>query len=103
MRWDRQKYPPDWEARRRAVRERAGNRCEHCGLFGGQPHPLTGKPVILATAHRKPPRTDCRLTNLLCLCGGCHLRHDREQHAFNRRRNREEKRRREQPVLLDVR
>lgn len=93
------RYPKDWNERRRAVLERAGGKCEFCGARNYEPHPITGSRVVLTIAHLHPPIEDCRLENLAALCQRDHLRYDRDQHDFNRRRNREERKRRVQPVL----
>jgi len=79
-------YPPNWEEISSRIRfERAKNRCEQCGAENYQPHPETGKNVVLAVAHLNRNTTDNRDENLKALCQSCHLSHDR---ADNRRRRR---------------
>jgi len=97
---DRSKYPADWPVISRRIRfERAGNRCEWCGVENYTLHPLTFSKVILTTAHlgvEKPDGTpgdkadtmDCREENLAALCQRCHLNFDRDQHLANRIINR---------------
>lgn len=98
---NRGRYPKDWPARRKAVLERAGHRCEFCGAENYEPHPITGSKVVLTIAHLEPPIEDCRLTNLAALCQRCHLAYDQEQHQHNRRVNRERERAKMQPALFE--
>ena len=93
----REEYPEDWEAISRAVRERAGNRCEWCGAVNGRPHPRTGSVVVLTTAHLGLPhpggpypwghwgdkrdKRDVRDGNLAALCQRCHLAYDHDDHV----------------------
>lgn len=110
MAFDKRRYPLDWPQIRARILERAGNRCEgtpmhpDCRAANHEPHPVTGSIVVLTTAHlwdSDPANCDDR--NLRTLCQRCHLNWDRSHHLAKQRRNREEKRRREQPVLLEVR
>lgn len=55
---NRSRYPKDWHAISRSIRERSGGRCEftetnglRCEALNGQPHPLTGSRVVLTVAH----------------------------------------------------
>jgi 5-methylcytosine-specific restriction endonuclease McrA len=84
---DRSRYPKDWPARRKAVLERAGHKCEWCGVPNYGKSRKSGKRVVLTIAHLHPPVEDCRLANLVSLCQACHLEHDQEQHRRNRRVN----------------
>jgi hypothetical protein len=72
------RYPADWKVRSRFVRFiRAQNRCEWCGAENGKPHPVTGKKVVLTTAHVFDHRPEAAsLLNLAALCQLCHNRHD---------------------------
>jgi hypothetical protein len=74
-------YPPDWKAISARIREREGNRCKWCGAENYQPHPRTGKRVVLTVAHLNHDERDCVDTNLAALCQGCHLRYDAKEHA----------------------
>lgn len=85
-------YPPGWRLISEAVRfGRARGRCEWlgCAAVHGQPHPLTGSPVVLTTAHvwSADPR-DVRPGNLMALCQLHHLALDRASHVANGRRRR---------------
>lgn len=74
-----------------AIRIRSGDRCEgspafpDCRAKNKEPHPITGKKVILTTAHMDHDNTNNDLDNLRHLCQRCHLRHDLDQHVTNRK------------------
>ena len=84
------RYPADWKLRSRFVRfVRARNRCEWCGAENGKPHPITGKRVVLTTAHVYDHRPEAAsLLNLAALCQPCHLKHDAQLHAQHARATR---------------
>ena len=72
------RYPADWRVRRRFIIEhRARNRCEWCGAANHEPHPDTGRNVVLTLAHvwDKAPE-NASLLNLAALCQRCHNRWD---------------------------
>lgn len=93
---DYSRYPADWHEISKALRAKAGNRCEWCGAANGQPHPRTGSRVVLTVAHLGAPlpgsrypwgdahdKHDVRTCNLAALCQACHLGYDRDDHAKN--------------------
>lgn len=90
---NRQRYPADWDALSRAVREEAGWRCENCGAENGQPHPTNGKRTVLTTAHidavvdgveiSRHDKSHRHRAALRCLRAPCHLSLDREDHIRN--------------------
>ena len=97
------KYPKDWKAISRAIRERSGGRCEcegECGLHRTHPGPRrcverNGEPakwakgkVVLTVAHLNHMPMDCRPENLKAMCQRCHLRYDVEHHQRNARETR---------------
>lgn len=113
---DRTRYPKDWTQISAAIRARAGDRCEFCGVPNGafiQRKPnsdryhelsigqaetagLEGERVtlvVLTVAHLDHDPMNSDPANLRALCQRCHLRYDREQHARTaaetRRRKRE--------------
>ena len=81
---NRSRYPKDWPAISRAIRERAGGRCEfidagtglRCEALNGEPHPLTGSRVVLTVAHLDHQPENCDPANLLAACQRCHNRYD---------------------------
>lgn len=103
MPFDRSRYPADWEAISRRIRERSGGRCEgppgrapeapRCEARNGAPHPRTGSRVVLTTAHViDPDPMNVNDWNLAALCQRCHLNHDRPHHVRNAARRRRERR-----------
>jgi len=96
----KQHYPADWPVISRRIRvDRAQGRCEcegECGRPGhpaasgrcvavhGQPAVISGKPIILTTAHLNHDPSDCRDENLRAMCQACHLAYDAEHHAITR-------------------
>lgn len=76
---------PAWKAAREACRDRAGDRCQHCGE---QNRCLKGFPKLVlvqcGAAHLNGVAGDDRPENLAWLCRGCHLKHDRGQHRETR-------------------
>jgi 5-methylcytosine-specific restriction endonuclease McrA len=66
------KYPPDWDARRKAVYERDNYTCQSCGRRSG-PHASDGGAVLHAH-HRQSLRDGGwnHLSNLMTVCQYCH-------------------------------
>lgn len=91
---NRSRYPKDWPAISRRVREAAGQRCQgtpqhpDCRAANGEPHPETGSRVVLTTAHMNHVVEDVSDGNLRALCQRCHLRWDAGHHAETARRTR---------------
>ena len=93
---ERARYPKDWKDISRAIRARAGDRCEcmgECGLHcttggprrceevNGQPAKWARGTVVLTCAHLDHTPENCDPANLRSMCQRCHLRYDREHHA----------------------
>jgi hypothetical protein len=95
---DYSKYHPKWSLIRRLILKRAGNRCEGspayptCNVANGTEHPLSGSKVVLTIAHVDRDRENYRFYNLKAWCQRCHLKHDINQHVYNRKYGRETKR-----------
>lgn len=91
---NRKRYPADWKQIRRRILDRAGNRCELCGV---ENHSLrkngNGKlvKIVLTIAHLEDPIENCDPSNLRALCQACHLRYDAKRHAESRAKTRENK------------
>ena len=79
---NRARYPKDWPAISRRIRERAGNRCEgspafpECRAVNGEPHPVTGSRVVLTVAHLDHQPENCDDANLRAWCQKCHNIYD---------------------------
>lgn len=112
-------YPADWEAISLRIRERAGWRCEWCGVKNGAigyrdksgkfwtdeeldrtdgDNPFVGKEpkpvkIVLTVMHLNHDTSDSSDGNLKAACQKCHLSYDAKYHAKNaattRRRERE--------------
>jgi hypothetical protein len=86
---ERTRYPSNWKVISLRIRkEKAGDRCEHCGAVNHQPHPVTGSRVVLTVAHLDHTPENCADDNLRALCQRCHFAYDRKHHAETRRRRR---------------
>jgi hypothetical protein len=103
---DYKRYPDDWAAISLFIRkERAGNKCEWCGVENGVPLPSGRKgKVVLTVAHLGTPHADgtpgdkhdkfdVRPENLAALCQACHLRYDLEDHIQHAKETRAKKKR----------
>ena len=93
---NKDRYPQDWGAISKAIRERACQRCEACSAENYKPHPVTGSKVVLTVAHldHQPENCDqvikvgltvahldhqpenCDPANLRAWCQRCHNRYD---------------------------
>jgi hypothetical protein len=94
---NRDRYPADWPEISKAIKERAGWRCEcegecrrpgcagRCPNRHGEPAYGTGSVVVLTTAHLDHTPENCDPANLKAMCQGCHLHYDRDHHAETRR------------------
>lgn len=66
------RYPPDWDARRKATYRRDDYTCQNCGRRSGPHAPGDG---VRLHAHHVVPRSrggQNRLSNLTTLCESCH-------------------------------
>lgn len=84
---NRSRYPADWPDVRRAILERAGDRCEgspaypDCRVANGEPHPVTGSRVVLTIAHLDHQPENCAPENLRGWCQRCHNTYDAPMRA----------------------
>jgi hypothetical protein len=106
------RYPKDWPAISKRIRERAGNKCEKCGVPNGvYRNKTTGETttnlmqvetwdlcdgdkiakIVLTVGHLNHIPEDCRDENLKAWCQKCHRRYDRDHHQTNARRTRDSK------------
>lgn len=104
---DYKDYPDNWKEIRKKILQRAGDKCEECGIenysYGyrnpdGSFYKLEGMElevaslekekfiqIILTIAHLNHEPMDCRPENLKALCQRCHLNYDRNRHILNRK------------------
>jgi ribosomal protein L15E len=88
-------YPKNWKEIRARIQQRAGDKCEWCGLpnYCMVKRYSTGKTikVICTTAHLNHEITDNRDENLAFLCQKCHNSHDAKNRSGNARKTRDKK------------
>lgn len=79
------RYPLNWKEIRTAILQRAGNRCEFCGIenYAFKPN---GARVVLTIAHMDHTPENCDPSNLRALCQACHNRYDAKHRAETRKR-----------------
>lgn len=113
-------YPANWKQISLSIRERAGNRCEWCGVPNGvigyreesgnfitlyQDKSEVGQRadtltedgiklirIVLTVAHLDHTPANCDPANLVALCQKCHLAYDAKFHAQNAANTRRKKR-----------
>lgn len=100
------RYPKDWPAISRRIRDRSNGRCEcvgECGLHLTTPGPRrceeqngrTAKwakgVIVLTVAHLNHDPMDNLDENLKAMCQRCHLRYDQDHHQVNARKTRRAK------------
>lgn len=81
---NRDRYPKDWWAISARIRERAGQRCEQCGVGNGMyVRRANGRfvRIVLTVAHLNHTPEDCRDENLKALCQKCHNSYDAPMRA----------------------
>jgi hypothetical protein len=112
---ERARYPKDWKAISRRIRDREGNACKFCrapsgalivrndpkgpGLgWSSHTHGVVcmGEDcgavlIVLTVAHLNHTPEDCSEENLAALCQRCHLRYDAKHHASTARATREKR------------
>jgi len=87
MPMEKARYPGDWAARARAVKEAALWKCQGCGKQCRKPgEPFDTHARTLTVHHINHRPEDCRPENLIALCAPCHLRADAKWHAERRKR-----------------
>ena len=87
---NKKRYPRNWKEIRAKILERAGNKCEFCGIENYAIKD-NGTKVVLTIAHLDHTPENCNPDNLRALCQKCHLAYDAKHHAKNARKTREKK------------
>ena len=80
---NRGRYPANWKEIRAAILERAGNKCEFCGIENYAVR--DGSRVVLTIAHLDHTPEHNSPDNLRALCQRCHNRYDAKHRAETRR------------------
>ncbi len=78
-RWDRKKYPPNWEELSENCRKQAGYTCQDCGYERGQPKKSKAGNTWydpLDASHDIPNDTANPNSPLTCRCKRCHRLYD---------------------------
>jgi|ERR1700685_388687 len=94
---NRERYPKDWPAISKRIRERAGWRCEgspaypDCRAANSEPHPATGSKVVLTVGHLDHTPENAADDNLRAWCQRCHLTYDAKHHRLTAERTRRRK------------
>lgn len=90
---NKKRYPKNWKQIRQQILERAGNKCEFCGV---ENHTLRYRgtdvsgmelppaKVVLTIAHLDHTPENCDPSNLRALCQRCHNRYDAEHRKQTR-------------------
>ena len=97
---NKSRYPKNWKQIRAQILERAGNKCEFCGV---ENHSIVRRQcksmqsdgmwykdvkIVLTIAHLDNIPEHCEPDNLRALCQKCHLSYDAKFHAENARKTR---------------
>ncbi|ULG90669.1 hypothetical protein FH593_20435 (plasmid) [Leptospira interrogans] len=117
-------YPSNWKEISLSIRNRAGNKCEWCGVrnkkwvqrtenavWTKEKDPsnkeeefelklLGYSKIVLTVAHLNHDPSDCRDENLRALCQKCHLNYDKALHIKNSRITRDNKKSQKEPKLF---
>lgn len=118
---DRHRYPKDWKSIRMRILDRAGQRCEFCGVDNGaigrrrndgtferfegmevEVASLEGvrlTRIVLTIAHLDHTPENNAESNLRALCQRCHMAHDATEHLRNARDTRRRKLDAARPLL----
>ena len=73
---DTWRYPANWPAISKRIRERDRHRCRWCGAGEGLFDLDTGKPVRLTAMHLDGDPWNCEDWNLVTACRPCHAAYD---------------------------
>jgi len=73
---DTWRYPLNWSAISRRIRERDGQRCRWCGAGITLFDPLTLRPIQLTAMHLDRDPSNNENWNLVCACRSCHVAYD---------------------------
>lgn len=80
-------YPEDWDTISKDIRERAGQKCQWCGVENHTRVRRKGRSVliVLTVAHLDHDPRNCDQENLRALCQGCHISYDKSPEQQRKR------------------
>lgn len=81
------RYSKNWKDIRASILERAGNKCEFCGIANYTIRD-NGSRVVLTIAHLDHTPENCDPNNLRALCQKCHNTYDARHRAETRAKTR---------------
>lgn len=82
------RYPKDWKQISLRIRDRAGNKCEDCGVDNYSIR--DGSKIVLTVAHLDHTPENCADDNLKAWCQRCHNRYDAPTRARGIKQRRRE-------------
>lgn len=89
MPMERKRYPKNWDAIAKDVKDKADWKFQRCGKQCRRPgEPFDTHKRTLTVAHLNHTPEDCRPENLMAMCAPCHCRYDAKHHAETRRARR---------------
>ena len=86
---EKKRYPKNWKDIRKKILDRAGNKCEFCGVENYAIRE-NGSRVVLTVAHLDHTPEHCEPENLRALCQKCHNTYDGKHRAETRKQTRKE-------------
>lgn len=90
MPMDRKRYPADWKKIAYDIKEKAGWKCQKCGLQCRKPgEPFDTHRRTLTVAHLDHTPENMNEDNLMAMCPKCHLQYDAQQHAESRKKRKD--------------
>jgi len=81
---NKSRYPKNWKEIRAKILDRAGHRCEFCGIENYAIRE-NGSKVVLTIAHLDHTPENCSEDNLKALCQKCHNSYDATHRAETRK------------------
>ena len=81
---NKSRYPNNWKEIRAKILDRAGHRCEFCGIENYAIRE-NGSKVVLTIAHLDHTPENCSEDNLKALCQKCHNSYDAKHRAETRK------------------
>ena len=101
MPMDKKRYPINWWAIAKGVKDASDWKCQKCGKQCRRPGEQFDTPKrTLTVAHLNHMPEDVRPENLMAMCAPCHLRYDAKHHAETRKKRAKDERKRKRLSVL---